>query len=229
MFGWSFAARTVDELARLLRALGKHRYLMDTDLRLHWSVDAALADRESFFEHAMAFNQRRAEQPELELGSRDPALWRPASVDQVIEALGCFWDPELGPDAGLRLQAALRTEGVAAADHEPFGSDADEVPHPELVLLDWVLLPVDQLDTERHAGALRAMEVAEEEVNPSEPIYVEGPTIAEPELLAGAPRGVLPDDLVWWADGAYSYCDYVFRGVARSAKLLDPPEGYNDI
>jgi hypothetical protein len=229
MLGWSFAARTIDELARLLRALGKHRYLMETDLRLHWSVDAALADREPFFEHAMAFNQRRAQHPDLELGSRAPELWRPAPVEQVVEALACFWDPEQGADTGLRLQAALRTEGLGPPQHEAFQSEADEAPHPELVLLDWVLLPVDQLDTERHVGALRAMEVAEEAVDASAPIYVEGPTIAEPELVGGAPRGVLPHDPVLWADGPYSYCDYVFRGVARAAKLVDPPEGYHDI
>ena len=46
MLAWSFAARTPDEIARLLRSLGKHRYVREVDHRLHWSVDHALAELE---------------------------------------------------------------------------------------------------------------------------------------------------------------------------------------
>jgi hypothetical protein len=32
-----------------------------------------------------------------------------------------------------------------------------------------------------------------------------------------------------WSDGPYSYSDYVFRGVAKAAKLVEPPIGYQDL
>jgi len=42
-------------------------------------------------------------------------------------------------------------------------------------------------------------------------------------------NGVLPDDFLIWCDGDYSYVDYVFRGVARAAKLVEPPVGIRDL
>ena len=53
--------------------------------------------------------------------------------------------------------------------------------------------------------------------------------IAVPELVLGAENGVLADDFVLWSEEPYAYADYVFRGVAKSAKLVDPPVGYRDI
>jgi hypothetical protein len=52
--------------------------------------------------------------------------------------------------------------------------------------------------------------------------------IAYPELAIGAPRGVLPVDFLVWSDGDYSYVDYIFRGVAKAARLVDPPVGIRD-
>ena len=231
MYGWSFAARTIDEVGSLLSALGKHRYLAEVDHRLHWAVDAALAIVDPSFEGAAAsFAAVRSERSDLELGSRDPALWRSAQVDEVIAALDAFWDPDArGQKARAALRRALRDEGIDAPEHAPFQADADEPPHPELVLLDWVLLPVDELSTERHAGALRAMADSGEDVAASEPSYLEGPTLSEVELCDGCPRSVLPSDFTVWADGPYRYCDYVFRGAGRAAKLVDPPVGYRDV
>jgi hypothetical protein len=91
-----------------------------------------------------------------------------------------------------------------------------------------VFLPVDELDTDRHAGVLAALEDAKEEVSASEPVYVEGPSISFSELTGGAPFGILEDDLYIWADGPYAYIDYVFRGVSKSAKLEEPPIGPRD-
>ncbi len=231
MYGWSFAARTVDEVGLLLRALGKHRYLAEVDHRLHWAVDATVAVVDPTFEGAVArFAELRIEHPDLDLRSRDPALWRAAPTDEVIAALAALWDPGArGERCRVALRQTLRDEGIGVSEHQPFQSDADEPPHPELVLLDWVLLPVDELDTERHAGALRAMADTGEDVNPSEPSHLEGPTLSEVELCDGCPRGVLPTDFMVWADGPYRYCDYVFRGASRAAKLVDPPVGYRDI
>jgi hypothetical protein len=73
------------------------------------------------------------------------------------------------------------------------------------------------------------MEDSGDEVDPSEPVYVEGPTVSEVELCRGFPRGALSDDPVFWADGPYSYVDYVFRGVSKAAKLVEAPVGYRDV
>ncbi len=87
MVAWSFAATTLDELGRLLRALGKHRYVQEVDHRIHWMVDEALRDVPTFASHAKAFDARRAKEPSLEIGSRDPSLWRGAPLDEIIAAL----------------------------------------------------------------------------------------------------------------------------------------------
>jgi hypothetical protein len=229
MLAWSFAARSVDEVARLLRTLSKNRYVSEVDFRIHWTVDQALADIPSFAAHAAAFEARRKRERDLEVASRDPSLWRQALMEETIAALEAFWTPGDARDRyRARLLEALASTGLPNASHEPFACPPDEPPHPELILLDWVYLPVDELDTDRHAGALSAMEEAEEEVNASAPIYVEGPTIAAPELCDGAPNGVLHDDFMVWSDGPYSYSDYVFRGASKAAKLVDPPVGYHD-
>ncbi|MBW2459588.1 MAG: hypothetical protein JRI68_34155, partial [Deltaproteobacteria bacterium] len=176
MYGWTFAARTIEEVGAVLRAMGKHRYLAEVDLRLHWAVDAALVETDERFAAAAArFKQQRKVQPDLDLRSRDPGLWRAAEVDEVIAVLDAFWNPEgRRHDLGQRLRSVLGASGIDRPDHRPFETDDDEPPHPELVLLDWELLPVDELDTERHAGALRAMADSGEEVDPSEPVYLEG-------------------------------------------------------
>lgn len=230
MLAWSFAARTMDEIARLVRALGKNRYVREVDHRIHFTVDEALTDLPAFAEHAARFRERVRREQGLEPASRDPSLWRPATTDEAIAALDAFWAP--GPATAercRRLLDAIARLGLPPPEHAPFACPPDEPPHPELVLLDWVLLPVEELDAERHAGALAAMEDSHDEVSPSEPLYVEGPILSAPELVRGAPNGVLADDFVVWADGPYSYADYVFRGVARAAKLVDPPVGYRDL
>ena len=229
MLAWSFAARSVDEVTRLVRALSKHRYVQEVDLRLHWSVDRALAHIPSFARHAEAFEAFRKRDPELDPASRDPRLWREASLDDVVTALTTFWTP--GPEsdgARERLLLTLLAEGLPPADHEPFESDPDEPPHPELVLLDWVVYAVEDLDPERHAGALRALEDSGDEIEPSEPIYQEGPVISSVELTHGAVDGVLTADFSVWSDGPYHYSDYVFRGAAKSAKLDSDPVGLYD-
>lgn len=229
MMGWTFAARLVDEVARLLRAMQKHRYLKEVDHRIHWTVDAALVDQPLFAARAKAFEQRCKAEPDIHRGSRDPRLWSSASVEEVIAALTAFW----GPDAASaeRREALVRIfeeNGLPLPDHAPFESDPESPPFPELVQLDWVFLPVDELDTERHAGVLAALEDAREEVSASEPVYVEGPTVSIVELCDGAPYGILDEDLYLWADGPYAYLDYVFRGVSKAAKLEEPPVGPRD-
>src|SRR5258706_164475 len=125
MLGWTFSARTLDEVAALLRAMGRHRYVRESDHGIHWSVSEALSDRP----------------------------------------------------------------------------------------------PCD---------ARRSSELAGEQVNASACVYVERICLAYPELARGAPRGVLPADFLVWSDGDYCYVDYVFRGVAKAARLVDPPVGIRE-
>jgi hypothetical protein len=230
MLAWSFTARTLDEVTRLLRALGKHRYVREVDHRLHWTVDAALAELPAFAPHAAAFEARRRAEPQLEIASRDPSLWRAASIDEVVQALSVFWAAdEQAARCAARLEKAIASTGLPPCEHPPFGADVESPPHPELVLLDWVLLPVEELDTERHAGALACMEDSGEEVSPSAPLHQEGPILAAPELCRGARDGVVMEDFVIWSEEPYRYADYVLRGAAKAARLLDPPVGYHDL
>jgi len=229
MQAWSFAARTPEEVGRLVRALGKHRYVREVDHRVHWTIDKALADSAPFRRHAEAFEALRSRDPEIDPASRDPRLWRSCSADEVTAVLDAFWMP--APELPDRVETLLRltAELGLLPMHEPFASPPDDPPHPELVLLDWMLLPVDELDTERHAGALAALEDSGDEIDPSAPIYQEGPALALPELVGGAHNGVLAEDFLIWADGPYAYVDYVLRGVAKAAKLVDPPVGPRDL
>jgi hypothetical protein len=230
MLAWSFAARTADEVAALLRALGRHRYVREADLRLHFAVDRALSADPTFGPRAAAFEARRKREPELDLRSRDPSLWRPAPIEEVVAALTAFWTPDAaGLAARERLLDVLEELDLADAEHEPFASSAEEPPHPELILLDWVLLPVDELDADRHAGALTALEESGEEINPSAVIYQEATVLSAAELVLGAPNGALVEDFVVWSDGPYPYADYVFRGASKVAKLVEPPVGYRDL
>lgn len=230
MYAWSFAARTPDEVGRLVRALSRHRYLQETDLRLHFTVDRALSSNPVFARHAAVFEGRRKREPDLDLRSREPSLWRPATIDEVVMALTTLWTPdEAGEEASDRLLDELEAFGLDHAQHQPFASSAEEPPFPELVLLDWVLLPVDELDADRHAGALGALEDSGDEINASLPVYQEATPLAAPELVMGANNGLLVSDFVVWSDLPYAYADYVFRGAAKAAKLVDPPEGFRDI
>jgi hypothetical protein len=231
MLAWTFAARTAEEVGRLLRALGRHRYLREADLRIHFTVDRALGpDLPELARHAAAFEARRRREPELDLRSRDPSLWRPASVDEIVTVLDTFWTPgERATRAHERLLDALDTLGYLGGEHEPFASPPEEPPHPELVLLDWVLLPVDELDADRHAGALGALEESGEEVDPSAPVYQEATVLSSSELVLGAPNGALREDFLVWSEGPYPYADYVFRGASKMAKLVEPPVGYRDL
>jgi hypothetical protein len=229
MLAWSFSARTLDEVASLLRAMGRHRYVRETSHAIHWTVDEALSDRPPFTARAAAFQARKGRESGLDVTSRDPSLWAYADTEVIIEALSVFWTKgDASAKAKSRLRSILEQSELGLADHPPFRADPEEPPHPELILLDWEFFPIDELDSERHEGALRALELAGEEVDVSAPVYQEGVCLAYPELAHGAPQGVLPTDFLVWSDGAYSYVDYVFRGVSKAARLVDPPVGIRD-
>jgi hypothetical protein len=230
MTSWSFPVRMIDELARLLRSMEKHRYLREVDHRVHWTLDRALADLPLFAPHAARFEKLCAADPELLPGSRDPRLWRAASAEEVIALFTAFWAP--GAEAEARkaaLLALFEEHELPIPTHEPFETDPETPPFPELLELNWVLKAIDELDADRHAGVLAALEGSSEEVKPSDPIYQEGPSFSLAEICDGAPMGILPDDFVLWSEGPYEYADYVFRGVSKAAKLEEPPVGLRDL
>lgn len=230
MIAWSFAANMVDEVARLLRALGKHRYIKEVDHRVHFVVDLVLADLPAFKPHAAKFAQRVANEKDLELGSRDPSLWRQATTDDIIAVLTAFWGAGEECEARIeRLAEVLEEYGFELPEHEPWEADPDEAPFPELITLDWVLLPVDELDADHHKGALEAIANSDDQANPSAPIYQEGPTISAVELADGAPNGVLVGEFLVWSEEPYAYADYVFRGASKAAKLVSDPVGLRDL
>jgi hypothetical protein len=230
MTAWSFATNMVDEVASLLRALGKHRYVKEADHRIHFTVDQALVDIPAFAAHAARFAERVKREPKLDLASNDPTLWRAATVDEVIAVFTAFWGAGEEFDARIdRLAEAMTDANLEIPDHEPWETEAEEPPFPELITLDWVLLPVDELDAERHKGVLEALEGTKEEFNPSAPIYQEGPTITAVELADGAPNGILVGDFLVWSEAPYAYADYVFRGASKVAKLVSAPVGVRDL
>jgi hypothetical protein len=230
MLAWSFAARTMDEISALVRALGRHRYVRESEFALHFSVVEALHDLPPFQELAERHRGRLAREPNLDLTSRDPSLWYPVSVDVVLAALSAFWSAgDASDDAKLRLLNRFEHLDLLMPSHEPFASNPEDPPHPELVWLEWELLPICDLDPDRHRGAVEALEQSGEEVDMTAPVYQEALAISVVELCSGARNGVLADDFLIWSDGPYSYADYVFRGVARSAKLSEAPMGIRDI
>jgi hypothetical protein len=231
MLAWAFPCKTADEIGALLRTLGKHRYLLEVDHRLHWAVDAALRETEPFASRARAFTARRKADPSLDPSSYEPTLWRSASTEEVAQALSFFWsaDPAVAGAAASRLRALIEHEGLPLPEHAPFAGDAEFPTHPQLIQLGWRLLPICDLDPERHAGALGALEATGEEIDVSAPIDQEGMDLGVAELCSGAEDGRLVGDFLVWADGPYGYNDYVFRGACKAAKFADPPEGLRDL
>lgn len=228
MRAWEFPVRNHEEAGRLLRTLGKHRYVKEVDHRIHILVDAALSEVLPFSSHHEAFTKQRESAPDLDLLSRDPRLFRSASADEVAQALSIFWSPG-GGDARSKLRELYEMWGFAAPTAPAFAADPNDPPHPELILLDWVLYAVDALDAERHAGVLSNLEESTESYHPSEPIYQEGPTLALHELCEGCAEGALRGDFLIWSDGPYAYADYVFRGASRAAKLDGQPIGIEEL
>ena len=120
MFAWSFAARTVDEIATLLRALGKHRYVREVDHRLHFAVDYALAPLEPFASRHAELEARAVTSrityysrmvSALYLGRNDEALEHALRSAETRDAIGPIWYrwPDLEP-----LQAHPRYPEVLA-------------------------------------------------------------------------------------------------------------------
>jgi hypothetical protein len=233
MFPVDLPARSIDEVVRVVRALGKHRYVAGRLHMVHaFALEAAGRAPEPAPALSAAIEWAAAVLADetIEKDTRDPRLWRAASDEEVALVLEAFWRPGVGADmAAMQLMDRLESHGLEVASGDPFDERAEDDMHPVLIDAGWELLSLAGLDPTRHAGAIAAFgepidfEVARfEEESAYEPVpsLQELPALGAAELLRGADGdGDLSDTLTIWAQGHRTYHDYVLRGVARAAKL----------
>lgn len=211
----------VDDALRVVRALGKHRYVAG---RMHFVHALAAADVSG---PVGTWARGVLADDAIDKASRDERLlWR-ASEDDVCAILARFWDESTRGPACDALLERLEAAGVGVAMAEPFGADEDDV-FPLLVDAGFELLPLAELDQARHRGAIEAYserihyEVAcfeEREHVPRVVHLQELPVLGACELVRGARDGELVDPLSLWLSGDETYQDYVVRGVLRAAKV----------
>ena len=241
MIGHEIEAGSGEALVRFVRALGQHRYVAS---RLHlvhaFAVEAACASSE--FEaddpalaDAKAWAAAVLADPTIDRASRDERLHRRATDAELVAVLSAFWNAgERRERASLAL--AERLVEIAAPppdlDAVPFDESSEEDMFPVLIDAGWELLPLAQLDPERHKGAIGAFDdalafdVAKfEEENAVPPLVTlhELPAVGAVELLAALDGdGEMRAPFVLWTSGNETYVDYVLRGVMKAAKIVVP-------
>jgi len=228
-------ARTPEEIARLVRSLGSHRYIAG---RLHL-VHAFVLDAASDAEPAVLEELREARawaaevlaNRDIDPASRDERLWRRATERELGAVLGVLWSGEaVGASARARLAVHLQAIGAPLPDPGAtlFDETAEEDVFPVLIDAGWELLPLAALDPEKHRGAIEAFGDAfafdcakfeEESAEGAPPPLQELPALGPHELLRGAEHGILRAPFLLWTEGSETYHDYVLRGVLRAAKL----------
>ncbi len=199
---------TADEALRVIRALGKHRYVAG---RLHFVHALAACDVLDWARDVVADDA-------IDKASRDERLARRVTDEELCAVLARFWSEETGAEACDALLERLERFGVEVVVPE----DEEDDVFPLLVDAGWELLPLAELDAERHRGAIEAFgerihyDVAKFEEQEHLPPVVhlqELPAIGAAELI----RGLDPFGL--WLSGNETYQDYVIRGVLRAAKI----------
>jgi hypothetical protein len=193
---------------RVVRALGKHRYVAG---RAHMVHALAAFD---LFEWAREITGN----DEIDKSSRDERLVHRVTDEELHAVLAHYWSEETGAAACDGLLERLESFGVEVVSGE---EDEDDT-FPVLVDAGWELLPLAELDAERHRGAIEAFgerihfDVAKFEEQENLPPIVhlqELPAIGASELIRGL-------DPFWlWLSGNETYQDYVIRGVLRAAKI----------
>jgi hypothetical protein len=229
VIGTEIAIGSGDDLVRLVKALGQHRYVA---ARLHlvhvFAIDAARGDADAALRDAAAWADAVLGDESIDKASRDERLLRRASDAELVATLAAFWgERRERDDIRARLRERLAAHGCDPDEggRAPLDEAAEDDVFPLLVDAGWELLPLAKLDAERHKGAMNAFgdalawDVArfEEENAPEPPTYLqELPAIGAVELLAEA-SALSP--FVVWSEGNETYVDYVFRGILRAAKL----------
>ncbi len=211
---------TADQAKRVVRALGKHRYVAG---KAHFVHALAAATLEGCEGELASWARRVLADDSIDKASRDERLLRRATEDEVCEVLSAFWDAE----TALRARDAL-LERLERFDVAPSLADGDDDPFPVLIDAGWELLPLAELDPERHRGAIEAFgesiwfETArfEEQEHLPEVVHLqELDAFGVTELVDGAEAGELTLPLALWISGNETYQDYVVRGVLRAAKI----------
>ena len=228
MIGFEIGTRTGEELVRFVRALGQHRYVASRLHLVHVFAVEAAADHPALADAATWAKRALGAGGAIDLASKDERLFRRATDAELGAVLETLWGPA---DAAASAKARLR-ERLASIDASPdesiapFDESREDDVFPVLVDAGWELLPIAQLDFERHKGAIQSFddfEVArfEEEsaIPPTVHLY-ELPLLGGLELLAGIDEaGTSRAPFVLWHQGNETYVDYVLRGVLRASKI----------
>lgn len=237
MIGHEIDALDGDQLVAFVRALGRHRYVAS---RLHlvhaFAIEAACASTELEADPALSEAKAWAAEVladlDIDRASKDERLHRRATDAELVAVLAAFWNDGLRRErAALALAERLVEIGVAPPDLDspPFDESSEEDMFPLLIDAGWELLPLPDLDPERHKGAIDAFgdalgfQVAkfDEETAPAPAVTLhELPAIGALELLAALDsEGSTRAPFVLWTSGNETYVDYVLRGVLRAAKI----------
>ena len=230
MIARPLSARTPEEIARLVRALGSHRYVAGRLLLVHAFVFDALAGANvEGLAEAGAWAKEVLARADIDRASRDERLWRAASERELAIALAAFWsDDEVADRTRGALARHLKEIDAPVATGPLFDESQEDELFPVLIDAGWELLRLAELDPERHRGAIDAFgerlafdcaKFDEESALGAPPPLHELPALGGRELVHGAQHGILLAPLVLWTEGNETYQDYVLRGVLRAAKL----------
>ncbi len=233
MIAIDFDVTHVDQVLRLVRALGAHRYVAG---RLHLAHALGIAsigdDAGGVLAEARVWAREMLELTPsgLEIASRDERLWRSCSDAEMIALFDAYWTPGArAHQTRDALRTLLERHGLTPGSGTPFDESVEDRIHPLALDAGWQLLDLRELDPERHKGAIAAYDddlafasaLFEEEMAIPPPAHLyELPAIGPVELLEGASdTGELAQPFVLWAEGNDTYMDYVLRGVRRSARI----------
>jgi hypothetical protein len=215
--------------ARVVRALGQHRYVGG---RLHLVHAFAFRALDESPELAEAIDWARGVMADasIDKASRDERLFRRSTETELAQILAAVWGTgAVRERTHARLREHLWAAELPVPDHAPFDEAREDETFPVLVDAGWELLPLAGLDAERHKGVIQSFgepilwdaAIFEEQsrVEPA-PYLQELPAFGPAELLAGArDDGTLAAPLPVWTSGPETYHGYVLRGVLRAAKI----------
>lgn len=234
MIGFSLPCSSGDDVARVVRALGSHRYVVGRLLEVHAAAfDAAsatsLGEHEGPLSDAIRWAHETLRNPAIDSGSRDPALLRASSEKEVAALLSVIWGPERKRAAARLVSFLARHDISESVGSRPFDEASEGDMFPVLVDAGWELLPLDELDPERHRGAIESFgegiayasaRFEESARVPRQATLHELSAMGPVEFLYGVDdSGSLVEPLVLWSEGNATYLDYVLRGVLRAARL----------